>query len=73
MADPKLSSSEGKYSSVDIAWNALHVSVPSKSDGKIVDILKGVSGYAKRGCVTSIMGPSGAGKTTMVRRRSTFQ
>lgn len=71
MADTKQANSDGKYASVDIAWNNLHVQVPSKTDGKVIEILKGVSGYAKRGCVTSIMGPSGAGKTTMVRARRT--
>jgi hypothetical protein len=51
---------------MDIAWNALSCSVPSKG-GETVHILSNVSGYARAGKITAIMGPSGAGKTTMVR------
>lgn len=57
-----------KYQKIDIAWNDLGVSAPSKVKGEgNVSILKGTSGVASAGSVTSIMGPSGAGKTTMVR------
>jgi ABC-type lipoprotein export system ATPase subunit len=60
-----------KYHQIDIAWNDLCCSAPSKIAGEgTIDILKNVSGCARAGQVTSIMGPSGAGKTTMVRLSS---
>ena len=56
---------------VDLAWNSLSCSAPNKADkkGTTVQILNDVSGYARAGRLTSIMGPSGAGKTTMVHSR----
>jgi ABC-type transporter Mla maintaining outer membrane lipid asymmetry ATPase subunit MlaF len=56
-----------KYHKIDIAWNDLCVSAPSKVKGEgTVSILKSTAGTVTAGHVTSIMGPSGAGKTTMV-------
>lgn len=56
-----------KYKTIDIAWNDLSCAVPSKTDpNQTIEILKNVSGTAAAGQVTSIMGPSGAGKTTMM-------
>ena len=54
---------------VDIAWSAVSCSVELKVDSCVsrVHVLKDVSGYARAGKITTIMGPSGAGKTTMVR------
>lgn len=60
--------SADKYHTINIAWNDLSVSAPSKVKGEgNVEILKKTSGIASAGAVSSIMGPSGAGKTTMVR------
>jgi ABC-type multidrug transport system ATPase subunit len=65
-----MAENNGVYKKIDIAWNDLSVTVPSKTEkGVILEILKGVSAYCLAGKVTSIMGPSGAGKTTMVRSK----
>jgi energy-coupling factor transporter ATP-binding protein EcfA2 len=60
-------SSEATYKCVDLSWNDVSCSAYSKEKGGTIQILQGVCGYARAGKLTSIMGPSGAGKTTMVR------
>ncbi|XP_011166210.2 protein brown [Solenopsis invicta] len=62
-------------------WENLIVTVPDKNDEcsrerwckfsrrnpmKVLNILKGVSGYAESGNMFAILGPSGAGKTTFL-------
>ena len=54
-----------KYQTIDIEWHGLSCTAKGKK-GDVVDILKNVSGRCQHGRVTSIMGPSGAGKTTLV-------
>lgn len=62
-----MATEEAKYDSVDLTWNHVNCSVESKVEpGTTVQILQDVSGYARAGKMTTIMGPSGAGKTTMV-------
>lgn len=51
--------------SVDLAWNQLYLDLKLK-DGSIKSILSGVSGVASSGRLTAIMGPSGAGKTSLL-------
>jgi ABC-type multidrug transport system ATPase subunit len=58
----------GYYKNIDISWNSLNCKVCNKSEaGRTIDILVDVNGYANAGKLTAIMGPSGAGKTTLVR------
>lgn len=45
---------------MELVFNHLHVDINKKS------ILRDVSGIAKTGCLTAIMGPSGGGKTTLL-------
>ena len=56
------------YSSIELTWENVYCQVTSRKDPSVtIDILRGVSGYARQSHITSIMGPSGAGKTTLVR------
>lgn len=48
---------------VDITFNNISCSV--MADGKEKEIMKGVSGVFKAGSLSAVMGPSGAGKTTL--------
>ncbi|CAD8079189.1 unnamed protein product [Paramecium sonneborni] len=76
---PKVSASNNINQAIDLHWRNITVTVSTRNtqkrpkvtdplldqkDGKI--ILNDVSGYAKAGQMTAIMGPSGAGKTTLV-------
>jgi ABC-type glutathione transport system ATPase component len=49
--------------SVLMEWKDLTFEVENKKEGKLRQVLKGVSGYAKPGELLAIMGSSGAGKT----------
>ncbi|KAG7376653.1 hypothetical protein PHYPSEUDO_012949 [Phytophthora pseudosyringae] len=42
------------------------VPMPGGKKGEDIDLLQGVSGYAKPGTMTALMGSSGAGKTTLM-------
>ncbi|DBA01483.1 TPA: hypothetical protein N0F65_005602 [Lagenidium giganteum] len=54
-------------SPVTLAFQDLWYSVPDPSDPKqSIDLLKGITGYAKPGTMTALMGSSGAGKTTLM-------
>ncbi|GLE02596.1 hypothetical protein PINS_up011437 [Pythium insidiosum] len=52
---------------VTLAFKDLWYSVPDPKNPKsTIDLLKGVSGYARPGTMTALMGSSGAGKTTLM-------
>ncbi|POM65843.1 ATP-binding cassette (ABC) Superfamily [Phytophthora palmivora] len=53
---------------VTLAFHELWYSVPMPGGkkGEDIDLLQGVSGYAKPGTMTALMGSSGAGKTTLM-------
>lgn len=51
--------------SVDLEWSELSLELQRK-DGSVQKILDGVSGSAKAGRLLAIMGPSGAGKTSLL-------
>lgn len=57
---------DSKYQNIDIEWSGLSCTVKGKK-GDVVNILRLVSGRIQNGRVTSIMGPSGAGNTTLAR------
>ncbi|GMF28078.1 unnamed protein product [Phytophthora fragariaefolia] len=58
---------EKNFTPVSIAFRDLWYTVPDPSKPKgTIDLLKGVSGYALPGTITSLMGSSGAGKTTLM-------
>ncbi|OWZ14879.1 ABC transporter [Phytophthora megakarya] len=46
--------------------DAKEVPMPGGKKGEDIDLLQGVSGYAKPGTMTALMGSSGAGKTTLM-------
>ncbi|KAE8982200.1 ABC transporter G family member 31 [Phytophthora rubi] len=54
--------------SVTLAFHELWYSVPMPGGkkGEDIDLLQGVSGFAKPGTMTALMGSSGAGKTTLM-------
>ncbi|KAG1659293.1 ATP-binding cassette sub-family G member 1 [Nymphon striatum] len=55
-----------KLMNISLEWSDIAFSVPqSKSKGRKV-ILKGISGKVKCNTMTAIMGPSGAGKTSLM-------
>jgi ABC-type multidrug transport system ATPase subunit len=69
MASKAKETGEGSnfYRTIDISWTSLSCRVVKNSDAtQTVHILTDVNGYANSGKLTAIMGPSGAGKTTMV-------
>lgn len=53
---------------VTLAFHDLWYSVPlpGGTKGEDIDLLQGVSGFAKPGTMTALMGASGAGKTTLL-------
>uniref|UniRef100_A0AAV2Z6L6 ABC transporter domain-containing protein n=1 Tax=Lagenidium giganteum TaxID=4803 RepID=A0AAV2Z6L6_9STRA len=52
---------------VTLAFQDLWYSVPDPNNPKqSIDLLKGITGYAKPGTMTALMGSSGAGKTTLM-------
>ncbi|RAW22981.1 Pleiotropic drug resistance protein 1 [Phytophthora cactorum] len=52
---------------VTVAFKDLWYTVPDPTNPKkIIDLLKGISGYALPGTITALMGSSGAGKTTLM-------
>jgi ABC-type multidrug transport system ATPase subunit/ABC-type multidrug transport system permease subunit len=53
---------------VTVAFEDLYYSVPApgSKDAKMIELLKGVSGYALPGTITALMGSTGAGKTTLM-------
>ncbi|EQC40473.1 hypothetical protein SDRG_02366 [Saprolegnia diclina VS20] len=52
---------------VTLAFEDLWYSVPNPTKGEPdLKLLKGVSGYARPGTITALMGSSGAGKTTLM-------
>ncbi|DAZ92658.1 TPA: hypothetical protein N0F65_001618 [Lagenidium giganteum] len=56
-----------KFVPVTLAFQDLWYSVPVPKEPKqSIDLLKGISGYAKPGSMTALMGSSGAGKTTLM-------
>ncbi|KAF1332342.1 Atp-binding protein, partial [Globisporangium splendens] len=63
-------SHEKHFVPVTLAFQDLWYNVPlkakSKDDPTNIDLLKGISGYAKPGTMTALMGASGAGKTTLM-------
>ena len=56
------------FTPVDLAWKDIHYTVMVEKDKKQVPrkLLTGISGYAKAGQLTALMGSSGAGKTTLM-------
>lgn len=57
------------FTPVDLIFRNLWYSVQSPTDPKgqfSLDLLKGISGYAKAGTLTALMGSSGAGKSTLM-------
>ncbi|CAD8171416.1 unnamed protein product [Paramecium pentaurelia] len=76
---PKVKPNKFDNQEIDLVWKNLSVTITTKAQSnkpKVTDpllsynnekiILNDVSGYAKAGQMTAIMGPSGAGKTTLV-------
>ncbi|KAE9143441.1 Pleiotropic drug resistance protein 3 [Phytophthora fragariae] len=58
---------EKNFVPVTIAFTDLWYSVPKPGNPKeSLDLLKGISGFAKPGTMTALMGSSGAGKTTLM-------
>ncbi|CAI5716007.1 unnamed protein product [Peronospora destructor] len=58
---------EKNFIPVTLAFQDLWYSVPNtKKPKEMMDLLKGVSGFAMPGSVTALMGASGAGKTTLM-------
>ncbi|KAJ8578971.1 hypothetical protein ON010_g231 [Phytophthora cinnamomi] len=58
---------EKNFTPVTIAFQDLWYSVPHpKNPKESLDLLKGISGFAKPGTMTALMGSSGAGKTTLM-------
>uniref|UniRef100_H3GSR4 ABC transporter domain-containing protein n=1 Tax=Phytophthora ramorum TaxID=164328 RepID=H3GSR4_PHYRM len=52
---------------VTVAFKDLWYSVPNPSKpAETIDLLKGISGVARPGTITALMGSSGAGKTTLM-------
>ncbi|KAJ3331549.1 hypothetical protein HDU76_002865 [Blyttiomyces sp. JEL0837] len=50
-----------------LTWKDIHYQVPHPKDKRaVLQLLSGVSAYAKPGTMTALMGSSGAGKTTML-------
>lgn len=56
---------ESAVEAVDLDWRDLHLEL-RKKDGSVQKILDGVSGRASAGRLLAIMGPSGAGKTSLL-------
>ncbi|KAG7399681.1 hypothetical protein PHYBOEH_008188 [Phytophthora boehmeriae] len=55
------------FEDVTIAFKDLWYSVPNPNKpSETIDLLKGVSGVARPGTITALMGSSGAGKTTLM-------
>eukprot|EP00644_Phytophthora_capsici_P014051 jgi/Phyca11/539268/estExt2_Genewise1Plus.C_PHYCAscaffold_30168 len=58
---------EKNFVPVTIAFQDLWYTVPKPGNPKeSLDLLKGISGFAKPGTMTALMGSSGAGKTTLM-------
>ncbi|TMW59407.1 hypothetical protein Poli38472_004476 [Pythium oligandrum] len=58
---------ERKFVPVTLAFSDIRYSVPNPTDPKQdLVLLKGISGFARPGTMTALMGSSGAGKTTLM-------
>ncbi|EEY56183.1 ATP-binding Cassette (ABC) Superfamily [Phytophthora infestans T30-4] len=56
-----------RFVPVTVAFKDLWYTVPDPANPKeTIDLLKGISGYARPGTITALMGSSGAGKTTLM-------
>uniref|UniRef100_A0A7S3YF66 ABC transporter domain-containing protein n=1 Tax=Lotharella globosa TaxID=91324 RepID=A0A7S3YF66_9EUKA len=55
-----------KINGIDLRWHKVSYSVPGKKSGTTKQILFDCSGNVAKGEMCCIMGPSGAGKTTMM-------
>ncbi|GAB9468390.1 Atp-binding protein [Globisporangium polare] len=68
--NPSSASHQRQFTPVTLAFQDLWYTVPlkakNKDDPTSIDLLKGISGYAKPGTMTALMGASGAGKTTLM-------
>ncbi|KAG5183352.1 ABC-2 type transporter-domain-containing protein [Tribonema minus] len=56
----------GAFTPVTLAFKDVRYSVPHPSGEGSLELLKNVSGHAKPGTMTALMGSSGAGKTTLL-------
>ncbi|RLN61775.1 hypothetical protein BBJ29_001376 [Phytophthora kernoviae] len=55
------------FEPVTVAFKDVWYSVPNPNNtNETIDLLKGVSGVARPGTITALMGSSGAGKTTLI-------
>lgn len=62
---PESATDQGSPGKVDLAWSELTLRLDQK-DGSVKRILDNVAGEAKAGRLLAIMGPSGAGKTSLL-------
>lgn len=64
----KLSQKNSKDQQVNVSWSNVSLVLPLKKKSKEIrkGILHSISGEAKAGCVTAIMGPTGCGKTSLL-------
>ena len=57
---------EKNFIPVNLVFRSIGYSVPTSERGHTLDLLTDVSGFAKSGTMTALMGSSGAGKTTLM-------
>eukprot|EP00611_Tribonema_gayanum_P003867 TRINITY_DN130_c0_g1_i4.p1 TRINITY_DN130_c0_g1~~TRINITY_DN130_c0_g1_i4.p1 ORF type:complete len:1058 (+),score=462.30 TRINITY_DN130_c0_g1_i4:90-3263(+) len=55
-----------QFQPITLAFSNVHYSVPHPSGDGMLELLNDITGYAKPGTLTALMGSSGAGKTTLL-------